>query len=933
MDEQIIGQVFSTILYVDQEELMELALKRFQRFEQFTQQVQLIVVDPHLSEAVKAACGGCPNVRYLPAEGVEIAEAYNLGLGEAKGKYIGFSRASGAYSPRFFRSAIDLFKNETVQMVSANPVFVDADGTQIPYAGAALPGDRHTVIDLTLSDNSLQLLLQAYLFRRSLLDGRSFDESLHEDALLRFLLEVQLDCPVYTLMKESVQYRYTVSMEDNTSTNPLQYHPWWYGDSVNSFIIPLLDGAKERFGRIPDFLQAACYYEIYHKFNCNLNDRNKGVLPDKGAVMAFAEDAFQALTRLDNRIIARQQITTQCKANRGLRMLFFRGRAQALGQAVHMVDGGSDRFTAVLETDGTDQDFANRVAVFGPLGKETLRITVMNEENGTLFVEAAPGMVDYLEPEEFKLFAVTQDADTGEENIYEAAPSTVYPLVKCFGITCQRKYPVQFRIPSTQVKRLDITFCYEFQGRRYPLGFTFGGGNSRLDPGDSRSYWMFRDHWLLRWRQGGKDGPAMLYIRKVRRKTHIQWERNLQKSIAQNLPDKKLARQIVRMRRLYWLLLPLYRKKHVWIAFDKIYKAGDNGEYMYQYLRANCPEIEPYYIIRRDSPDYERLVKQDKKHILVFGTLRCLLISLMAEVYLDTHANIPAQFNPTPDWKPYTKDLQRGEVVCIQHGLTIQKIAQFQNRLFDNIKLYCCASPYEVENLSRPFYDYTPDMLKLTGLARYDGLKSNDQKIILITPSWRKNVVNSSVANQKKTHNSNFKNSDYFRIYNRLINDETLIDCAKRTGYRIVYLLHPAMSAQLEDFDRNDYVELIPATGDVSYEKILTESSLMVTDYSGVQFDFAYMRKCLIYYHPDQLPPHYDEGGLIYSTMGFGPICTNHEQIVDELCRAMERGCATEQEYIRRADDFFAYDDHDNCRRIYEAIRTWQKERKGSRKA
>ena len=66
------------------------------------------------------------------------------------------------------------------------------------------------------------------------------------------------------------------------------------------------------------------------------------------------------------------------------------------------------------------------------------------------------------------------------------------------------------------------------------------------------------------------------------------------------------------------------------------------------------------------------------------------------------------------------------------------------------------------------------------------------------------------------------------------------------------------MSAQLEDFDRNDYVELIPATGDMSYEKILTESSLMVTDYSGVQFDFAYQRKPLVYYHPDALPPHYE---------------------------------------------------------------------------
>ena len=34
----------------------------------------------------------------------------------------------------------------------------------------------------------------------------------------------------------------------------------------------------------------------------------------------------------------------------------------------------------------------------------------------------------------------------------------------------------------------------------------------------------------------------------------------------------------------------------------------------------------------------------------------------------------------------------------------------------------------------------------------------------------------------------------------------------------------------------------------ISYEDLLTESSLMVTDYSGVQFDFAYMKKPIIYY-------------------------------------------------------------------------------------
>ena len=210
--------------------------------------------------------------------------------------------------------------------------------------------------------------------------------------------------------------------------------------------------------------------------------------------------------------------------------------------------------------------------------------------------------------------------------------------------------------------------------------------------------------------------------------------------------------------------------------------------------------------------------------------------------------------------------------------------------------------------------------MSLTGLARYDGLKSKEEKIILITPTWRRNVVNSSVAYIKKKHNDNFKNSDYFNIYDSLINNKKLIECAKKNGYKIIYLLHPAMSGQLEDFTRNDYVDIIPATGNVNYEEILTKSALMVTDYSGVQFDFAYQRKVLVYYHPDKLPPHYDDGGLEYDTMGFGPVCKTEEQIVDELCNNMDNGCKISDKYKERADRFFAFDDHNNCKRILNKI-------------
>ncbi|WP_421594745.1 CDP-glycerol glycerophosphotransferase family protein, partial [Shinella sp. M27] len=119
-------------------------------------------------------------------------------------------------------------------------------------------------------------------------------------------------------------------------------------------------------------------------------------------------------------------------------------------------------------------------------------------------------------------------------------------------------------------------------------------------------------------------------------------------------------------------------------------------------------------------------------------------------------------------------------------------------------------------------------------------------------------------------------------------------------------------------------VEIISAL-DVDYEKILTESSLMITDYSGVQFDFAYMRKPVVYYHPDELPPHYKEGGFFYDTMGFGEICTKHEEIVALICEYMENDCAIKPLYADRQNDFFAFNDLNSCKRIYDDMLEFQR--------
>nr|MCR4648118.1 CDP-glycerol glycerophosphotransferase family protein [Lachnospiraceae bacterium] len=52
----------------------------------------------------------------------------------------------------------------------------------------------------------------------------------------------------------------------------------------------------------------------------------------------------------------------------------------------------------------------------------------------------------------------------------------------------------------------------------------------------------------------------------------------------------------------------------------------------------------------------------------------------------------------------------------------------------------------------------------------------------------------------------------------------------------------------------------------------------------------------------------------------FGPVIGDHDELVESLCKYMKNNCKTEEMYVQRADSFFAYKDHENCSRIFEAI-------------
>ena len=104
------------------------------------------------------------------------------------------------------------------------------------------------------------------------------------------------------------------------------------------------------------------------------------------------------------------------------------------------------------------------------------------------------------------------------------------------------------------------------------------------------------------------------------------------------------------------------------------------------------------------------------------------------------------------------------------------------------------------------------------------------------------------------------------------MNDKELIDYPlKRIQDGIQ--ANPTLHKFIHLFDRNKDVEFI----DRSYSESVNHSSLMITDYSSVFFDFAYLKKPLIYYHYGK-DYHFDvEAGYLTMRNGIRSCCKTYD--------------------------------------------------------
>ena len=131
------------------------------------------------------------------------------------------------------------------------------------------------------------------------------------------------------------------------------------------------------------------------------------------------------------------------------------------------------------------------------------------------------------------------------------------------------------------------------------------------------------------------------------------------------------------------------------------------------------------------------------------------------------------------------------------------------------------------------------------------------------------------------------------------------------------------MQKYLKYFKINEKNIKVVNNSDIDIQDLLKNSALLITDYSSVFMDFAYMNKPIIYYQFDQeefRKKHLSEGYFKYERDGFGDVIKNENEVVTKIINYVKTNYKVEEKYISRMNEFFEIKDRNNCKRIYEEI-------------
>ncbi len=867
----------------------------------FQKHIQLILCDFHTDETVSALCAEYrdkrpESIQLLDVTGCTSAQAKNLGMARAEGKYLVFLSAHHRFSEDACRLLYD-FAEQNYQSADVFVLPTVFSGAQIKEYWRNAWCNVPQVVNLEEKPAYAQCTLAASFLKRDAAQRYRFEAEETEGGDTLFLLKLLLEKRTIGVSDRGRSIYDCSNKEKEPKAWDYAKDPAWYDRYFDNLPGGIMAYCQKTLGWVPRFVPCYLVTELMWRF------RQKNIPPEFVERAADYETRLcAALNQLDDRdILSAQKLLTPFELVQIFTLKY--NRAPTMEYRWH---------DAVLRMQGT---------VIESLGMNPVNVDFMELQDGRFSIEGFVPLPPTVDPEQVSVWL-----QAGSQWLPCTRPPRVLDNQNFLGTLFQ--YVTFYgEVPLTEeMMDKSIVLFYAIDGHLIRCRYLSMKKGCPLNSFWDNPYY-YKDGVVLT-----REHSSLSLHRCKGMQQRMEYEKRFMDEVREVIshlpPYHQLAgvdvEAVARLREKAIRCKMSSRRREVWLISDRINRGDDNGEVFFRYMQTEQKKWgrKVYFVLEKDCEDYSRICKLGP----VLSTLSAehKYNHLIADWVISSQANDPV-LRPFGQETLLYQDLCHDyKFVFLQHGVTKDDISGWLNRYNRKMEGFVVNTRPEYQSIFDYNYYHPAEKVWLTGMPRFDALYHDEKKYITIMPTWRKTLTKGmDPVTSVWLAVDDFESSDYYQFYNGLLNSPKLLDRAEELGYTLCLKPHPNTLSVLDRFHRDPRV--IFFEGSKSYRDIYAQSNLIVTDYSSAVFDFALLDKPVIYAQFDVEDffsggHSYVEGYFDYPRDGFGEVEYTLEGTIDRIIEYMERDCKLKPQYEERIRQTFAFHDKHNCQRVYEKI-------------